>query len=201
MNQDNFVNGPLSGMILAGGASRRMGRNKAELVLGGKTLLQWQADKLRGLGIEDVMLSGAGCPVLSGTRVIPDEFPGSGPLAGLHACLRAARHPACLVVSVDVPLVPAWALVGLCRAHCGGVTVLRHGEWEEPLIGIYDRAVAQRIPGLLAFGRRSVRGLKAEAGWNTFVYSGPEELLTNCNTPEDFALIEELLRREYSQNT
>lgn len=114
---------PMSGIVLAGGVSRRMGENKAGLVLNGKTLLQHQADKLRALGIEDIMLSGAGCPALPGTRVIPDEFPGKGPLAGLHACLNAARNPACLVLSVDIPLVPVSALAHLCRAHRGG----RHG--------------------------------------------------------------------------
>lgn len=120
--QDAFR--PMSGIVLAGGASRRMGQNKAELVLNGKSLLQLQVNKLRSLGIEDVMLSGIGCPSLPGTRVIPDKFPGKGPLAGLHACLRAAKNPACLALSVDVPLVPASALAHLCKVHQKGITVL-----------------------------------------------------------------------------
>ena len=179
--------GGLSGVVLAGGLSRRMGRNKAELHLGGKTLLQIQADKLFALGIRDVMLSGANCPALPGVRVIPDEYEGRGPLGGIHACLRAAGNPACLVLSVDVPLVPAEALARLCRAHRGGVTVLRHGDLEEPLIGVYDRAVADEIAALLDAGRRAVRALRDTVLWNGFDYSGPEELLVNCNTPEDFA--------------
>lgn len=176
----------MSGIVLAGGASQRMGQNKAELVLNGKTLLQHQVDKLRTLGIEDIMLSGAGCPALPGTRVIPDEFPGKGPLAGLHACLNAARNPACLVLSVDVPLVPVSALAHLCRAHRGGVTVLCRGEREEPLIAVYDRAAAAAIPAMLERGEYAVRGLKDTVPWNRFHYLGPEELLLNCNRPEDF---------------
>lgn len=193
---DNGAGRGMSGIILAGGASRRMGQNKAELVLDGKTLLEWQTDKLRALGMEDIMLSGAGCPVLPGTRVVPDEFPGSGPLAGLHACLKAAQNPACLVVSVDVPLMPVSGLASLCRAHRGGVTVLRHGEWEEPLIGVYDRTAAQRIPALLEQGRRSVRSLKTVVAWNAVDYLGPEELLVNCNTPKDFIRAEQLLHEQ-----
>ena len=183
---------PLSGIILAGGASRRMGQDKAGLRLAGKTLLQRQADKLRGLGIQDVMLSGADCPALPGVRVIPDEYPGKGPLGGLHACLRAARNPAALAVSVDAPLVPAAALAHLCRSHRGGVTVLRHGEREEPLLGVYDRRAADAISARLSAGAYAVRALKKTVCWSCFDYLGPEELLMNCNTPEDFAAAKEL---------
>lgn len=181
--------GGLSGIVLAGGLSRRMGQSKSELRLNGKTFLELQVDKVRALGIEDIMVSGAGNPALPGVRVIPDEYAGMGPLGGLHACLRAARDPACLVVSVDVPLVPADVLGQLCRAHGGGVTILRHGDLEEPLIGVYDRAVAGNIAALLSGGKRAVRALRDSVCWNCFDYCGPEALLMNCNTPEDFAAV------------
>ena len=183
---------PLSGVILAGGASRRMGRNKAGLRLMGETLLQRQIDKLNALGIQDVMLSGADCPAWPGVRVIPDEHPGKGPLGGLHACLRAARNPSCLVVSVDTPLIPAAALAHLCRSHRAGVTVLRHGEREEPLLGVYDRCVADSVSALIGAGKYAVRALKDTVCWSCFDYLGPEELLMNCNTPEDFTAAEKI---------
>ena len=182
----------LSGIVLAGGASRRMGNNKSELRLNGKTLLELQVDKFRALGLADVMLSGADCPALPGARVIPDEYEGRGPLGGLHACLRAAQNPACLVVSVDVPLIPVSALAQLCRAHEGGITVLRHGDLEEPLIGVYDRCVSGAISELINAGRYAVRALKDLIPWNCFDYFGPEELLINCNTPEEFAAAKKL---------
>jgi len=183
---------PISGIVLAGGASRRMGRDKAGLVLGGKTLLQRQVDKLRLLGIEDILLSGAGCAALSGGRVIPDELPGNGPLGGIHACLRCARNDACLVVSVDAALVPAAALAHLCQCHTDGVTVLRHGGWEEPLMGVYDSDAAGQIAALLGVGERSVRALKGVVRWRCFDYLGPEVLLANCNTQEEFAEAEKI---------
>ena len=184
--------GGLSGIILAGGASRRMGQNKAELRLNGKTFLELQIDKFHVLGIEDIMLSGADCPDLPGTRVIPDEFTGKGPLGGLHACLRAAENPVCLVVSVDVPLIPSGTLAQLCRAHMGGITVLRHHGREEPLIGVYDRCVSDLISELIGAGRYAARALTDLVPWNCFDYPGPEELLVNCNTPEDFAAAKKL---------
>ena len=184
--------GGLSGIVLAGGLSRRMGQNKAELCLNGKTFLEIQVEKFHALGIADIMLSGAGCPVLPGTRVIPDEYTGRGPFGGLHACLQAARNPFCLVVSVDVPLIPVSTLAQLCRAHKGGITILRHHKREEPLIGVYDRCVSDSISELIRSGRYAVRALKDSIPWNCFDYSGPRELLINCNTLEDFAVAKNL---------
>ena len=185
--------GGLSGIVLAGGLSRRMGQNKAELRLNGKTFLEIQVDKFRALGIVDVMLSGTECPVLPGARVIPDEYTGRGPLGGLHACLRAAENPACLVLSVDVPLIQSETLAQLCRMHRGGITVLRHHGREEPLIGVYDRCVSDAISRLVGIGRYAVRALKDLISWNCFDYLGSEELLINCNTPEDFSAAKRLM--------
>ena len=184
--------GGLSGIVLAGGLSRRMGQNKAELRLNGKTFLEIQVEKFRALGVVDVMLSGTGGPAWPGTRVIPDEYTGKGPLGGLHACLKAARNPVCRVLSVDVPLIPSATLAQLCRTHRGGITVLRHGDLEEPLIGVYDRVVAEDIAALLEAGRGAVRALRETVRWNSFDYLGPEELLINCNTPEDFTVAKNL---------
>lgn len=186
---------PVSGIVLAGGASRRMGRGKAEISLGGKPLLLWQIEKLRALGVQEILLSGAGCPRLPGTRVIADEYPGRGPLGGLHACLRAAESPRALVLGVDVPLVPVQALSSLCRVHAGGVTVLRHGTKQEPLIGVYDRGLAGRIAELIRDGGAPVRALGERAPWSLWDYLGPEELLLNCNTPQDMETAESAAER------
>ena len=95
-----------SGVVLAGGMSSRMGRSKPELLLRGKTLLQWQVEKLRRLGIADILISGSRCFWLPGTRTVPDILPQRGPLGGLHACLDQAENSRCVVLGVDTPLVP-----------------------------------------------------------------------------------------------
>ncbi len=185
-----------SGIILAGGLSSRMGSNKAELVLGGKTLLEHQVDRLRELGIDDIILSGAACAEIEGTRVVSDIYPRRGPLGGLHACLQAAKHPQVLVLGVDVPLVPLSVLNHLCRAHTeGGVTVLRHGDKQEPLIGVYDSNLSDAIAGLIAEKSASVRALAQIVPWTYWDYLGPEELLLNCNAPEEFEKIRGIFER------
>lgn len=177
---------PFSGIILAGGRSSRMGQDKAALLLQGRSLLERQVEKLRAIGIRDIMLSGKDGPNIPGVRAIPDILTGRGPLGGIHACLKAAEYPQCLVVTVDTPLLPPSILFKLCLAHRGGITVLRHGETWEPLIAVYDSGLADDIGALILEGSAPVRALQVQVRWTEFPYHGPEEFLLNCNTPEEF---------------
>jgi len=91
---------PLSGIILAGGRSSRMGRDKARLMLGGHTLLELQAEKLRALGITDILLSGEGC--------LPCPVPGSFPTSIPTAARWAVCMPACRRQSIRPVWCSAW---------------------------------------------------------------------------------------------
>lgn len=170
----------ISAVLLAGGMSTRMGRDKAALPFGGGTLLTVQRGKLRALGITDVLVSGYG------DGMIPDAVPGCGPLGGLAACLPRIRNPRALVISVDVPLVSETTLRALIAAHTGGVTILRHGERTEPLIAVYDAALGEAAQTLLAQDRRAVRVLLESADCRAVDVGAPEWEFLNCNTPETY---------------
>ena len=184
----------ISGIVLAGGFSRRMGTDKAELKLGELTLLELQVRKLRQIGIADIMVSGCRKPV-EGTRAIEDIYPHKGPMSGIHACLKAAKTEACLVVSVDVPLFPAEWLEHLIQAHDDPVTMLCHGDEMEPLLAVYDTALASMAEELILSGDRSVRSLFAGSKVKRLEYTGDPDFLLNCNTPEDFEKAKTLYRR------
>ena len=181
----NYVN-QFSAAVLAGGRSTRMGQDKAALPLGGETLLSHQARKLLALGTDDLMISGWREP-MPDTRLIPDELPHRGPLGGIHACLKAARHDAVLFLSVDVPLVPPEALRALLQAHTGGATVLTAGDQREPLIAVYDRSVLPDAEALLRSDSSAVRLLLERVPVREVTYSGDPSLLQNCNTPAEYA--------------
>lgn len=183
-------NAGVSAAVLAGGFSVRMGRDKASLPFGGVTMLEHQVQKLRALGIEDIMISGSGTE-LAGTRSVPDVCPHRGPLSGIHACLEAAEHDAVLFLSVDTPLIPIETLRALLAAHSGGVTLLRHGEELEPLIGVYDKSLAPLCAGILQTERTEVRQLIHRTGLTAVAFTADPMLLTNCNTPTEY---ESLLR-------
>jgi molybdopterin-guanine dinucleotide biosynthesis protein A len=100
----------LEGAILAGGKSRRMGRDKALLPIGGRTFVEAIADALRPL-VSRVRIVGHE-PVF-GLPAQADLRPGLGPLSGIQAALATAEASRVLVVACDLPLITTFFLRGL----------------------------------------------------------------------------------------
>lgn len=176
---------PISAIILAGGRSLRMKRDKAELTYQGVSFIQHQVNKLKAIGIDDIVISGYSKPI-HGTRFVPDLYHNLGPLSGVHAGLLAVKNASSLVLSVDSPLLPIELLYELANEHRSKITVVLCNDRLEPLIGVYDRTVADECARILQSGNTSMRELLKTVGYHTKIYSGKEELLLNCNTPEEY---------------
>ena len=174
-----------SAILLAGGKSSRMGTSKAELDFHGVSLLQYQVEKLRRLGIEDIVVSGK-ATTMEGVPFVPDVYPDRGPLGGIHAGLLAIKNASALVISVDCPLIPAPFLQKLIAAHESGITLAARDGVTEPLIGVYDKALAGLCQEILQGERTSVRRLHDAVGLSTVDYEGDRRLLSGCNTPEEY---------------
>jgi molybdopterin-guanine dinucleotide biosynthesis protein A len=95
-----------SGVILAGGKSRRMGRDKSHLILRGETLVA-RAVRLVGALTDDVILVTNAPEQFTGVgaRLTGDVIPGGGALSGIHAGLTSARCAWALVVACDMPFL------------------------------------------------------------------------------------------------
>lgn len=177
-------------IILSGGKSSRMGRDKAELLYRGKTFLEIQMEKGRQLGIEDILVSG-----YKGTlkaNVVPDRFAEQGPLGGLCACLAAAKEEWSLVVTVDMPLIPPEELARLLAASsqsCKKAVILKTGEQEQPLIGVYHKSLVPLIEKNLAQNRRAVFHVLNEAGYDRYESRADPALFFNVNEPQDYAAL------------
>ena len=183
---------PVSAIILAGGRSLRMKRDKAELTYHGVSFIQHQVDKLKAAGIDDIVISGYSKPI-HGTCYVPDIYPHHGPLGGVHAGLLAVKNDSSLVLSVDTPLLPVELLEELAKEHRSKITVVSCNGRLEPLIGVYDRTVADECAKILKSGNTSMRELLKTVGCHTKNYSGKEELLLNCNTPEEYEKLCDLI--------
>jgi molybdopterin-guanine dinucleotide biosynthesis protein A len=175
--------------ILAGGRSRRMGRDKASLDLGGETWLERIIDAALEVSRSVVVVGRHGAR--DDIAWLQDEEPGLGPLGGLRTALAHLGRPV-LLVGCDMPRVNADALGWLLdiSEKSGaelGVATRRDGQIE-PLFSVYRPAALERIDARMAAGRLSLRRLIDEGGFE-IVEPSPavRERLLNINTPEELA--------------
>jgi molybdopterin-guanine dinucleotide biosynthesis protein A len=185
----------LSAVILAGGESRRMGRDKAWLHFDGKPLVKLAVEKVRQLGIKEVFISGrAGedysaleCPVLF------DLKPGFGPVGGIERGLHECRSPLLLVLAVDLPHMSLTFLKRMrnaCDRLTGAVPKLK-GQLE-PLAGIYPKRCLALAFAAIAKSQHSARDfasacLRERAVRACSVSRGEASVFLNWNRPGDLA--------------
>jgi|ERR1035437_2390043 molybdopterin-guanine dinucleotide biosynthesis protein A len=142
-----------SAVILAGGKSSRMGRDKAFVEVGGQTLLARQILIVRQAGASEVLISGrAGVDYsVFDCRVIEDKFQEAGPLAGIERALNIAANSLLLVLAVDMADMSGDFLKNF-SAHgqdgLGAVPVVNG--IIEPLAAFYPKATAGLIQKILA---------------------------------------------------
>jgi molybdopterin-guanine dinucleotide biosynthesis protein A len=189
----NTVKDPI-GVVLAGGASRRMGRDKALLVLppGGETLAAAAARRLAAVCAE-VLVADRGRATVPALPSLPDG-PGRGPAAGLLGAAAARPGRSLLVLACDLPAVPVALLACLAGLAAGADLALpRWSGGLEPLCAAWGPAALARLAARVERGLYALHPLAAEddlavrfledASLESF---GPAaELFRNVNTPDD----------------
>lgn len=183
-------------VILTGGASRRMGRDKAMLPWGGGTLLQSLIDRYAALGPVAVSVNEPGRFAFTGAREMPDRFPNLGPLNGVVSGFTVETEAEELfLTATDLPFGdPALALrLSQLRAEAGAdAAVLRRGvKGVEPTFAVYGRGCLEPARAALEQGKRAFFDLFECVAVRRIA---PEELpefdleriLTNVNTQEEY---------------
>ena len=180
--------------LLAGGASRRMGRDKALLKLPDSGELLWhrQWHLLETLEPKETLWSGPPRPEMPlGARVVEDSLKDAGPLAGISACLEVLHSDLLIVLAVDLPNMNAAIFLDLlnrCTTRCGAV--YRQGDFFEPLAAIYPACLRALAAEHLAQGRYAMQDFIRVAVKREMMLAVPllEETLPyfkNVNSPED----------------
>jgi molybdenum cofactor guanylyltransferase len=130
----------ISTVLLAGGQSRRMGRDKAAILFRGKPLWRIQLDLLHKLQPAEIFISARTDPAWRppGLTFVPDQPPSRGPVSGLAATLARIRSNHLLVLAIDMPSMDEKHLRYLCDKIEPGRGVLpMMGKRSEPLAAIY----------------------------------------------------------------
>jgi molybdopterin-guanine dinucleotide biosynthesis protein A len=196
MSQES-VGGDLTGIVLAGGASQRMGRDKAFLELGGRPLIVHVIERMARVCAEVLVVAGDAQPYTGlGVPLVEDRFRGVGVLGGLHAGLEAAAYELALAVGCDMPFLK----LDLLQAFAGwaegfDVALLRQGEQVEPLHAAYRRTCLPAMGAAIRAGRRRIISFFPHVRVR---YVTPEDVapfdpelrsFRNVNTPEEWEVV------------
>jgi len=126
--------------LLAGGESRRMGKDKATLLFGGEPLWRIQLGLLRKLAPIEILISARSDPAWRPAAVsfVADSPPSRGPLSGITSALARAATTHLLTLAIDMPFMNEQYLRFLCRGIKPGRGVMPvMGQRAEPLVAIY----------------------------------------------------------------
>ncbi len=180
-------------IILSGGKSSRMGQDKALLPFWGKPIIKHVLKNLLKLTNKVIISANSHDYAFIKQPQVPDIYKEQGPLAGIHASLKATKTGFAFIATCDVPLVSPELYLYLLENHVEGLdaVVAVHKGQVHPLIGIYSKANIEKIERALEQGKRSViHYLKdqnvryVEIDSSLPFYS--EHLFLNLNSPEEY---------------
>lgn len=185
---------PIEAFILAGGASRRMGTDKSQLLLNGKTFTQHIAEALHSVASTVTVVGRQ--PDDSGLSSKPDVYPQWGALGGVHAALSGCESEWAIIVACDMPYVTSdlFSRLGKLRGEFEAVAPLQADGRPQPICGYYRvkpcLAMAEK---LIQDGERKPVTLlqSVRTRWVAFREMSDlpcaEFLFDNMNTPDDYA--------------
>lgn len=181
------------GVVLTGGASRRMGRTKALIEIDGVPMAARAADALRVAGCESVLAYGGDPDELAslGVPVEPDRYPGTGPLGGVLGVLeffesREPRPEGVFIVACDLPALTANDLAGMvaiARRRPGIDVVVARTSSIEPTCAIWRLSAIERLRRSFDDGERALH--VAIGRLESFAVDVDASALRNINTPEE----------------
>ena len=182
-----------SAVLLAGGRSRRMGVDKATLLVSGEPLWKRQLRVISDLRPGAVWVSArtvpSWCP--AEIEVVTDKPPSRGPLSGIVAGLRRLQSSHLLVLAIDLPQMTTEHLRNLCALARPGTGVIPfHGDYFEPLCAIYPVDALVAAETALTSGDVSLQhfaqSLLLKSQVQVYELASEERpLYLNMNTPSD----------------
>ena len=178
--------------VLAGGQSRRMGRDKALLPLGGQTLIERVLAAAHPLGYPGLIVGDPAAHAHLGLPVHPDRRPGLGPLGGLYTALDATAAPV-LLLACDLPFLTPAFLSHLAERRGPQQAVVPHTDAGlQPLCALYEPSCMAAVQAAIEADQLGLRGLLRnlsldlvrERDWRPYDERGL--LFANLNSPAEY---------------
>lgn len=184
---------PLTGIILCGGQSKRMGRPKAFLPFAGKTFIEHSLDMMSDVFDEVLLVSNNPDDFehLS-ANLVRDIIPKRGPLVGILSGLLVAKHEHCFVAPCDMPLLNKELMLAMSeKRHQNDLLVYSCEGQLEPLLAIYSRNCIEALEQVIFEGKDIARDFIISRKAKTFEYKSQSKQLAflphfNVDTPIQF---------------
>lgn len=184
---------PITGIVLAGGRSRRMGTDKSVMKLHNKTLIEYSINALKPLCNKVVISSNNFIYDNTGCEVWPDELPDQAPIVGIYSCLKRSTTQYNIILSCDMPLMST-AMIEylLTNSDNYDITVPVHdNDLIEPLCGVYKQSAVFILKKYIDGGNFRLNQCIREASHRLITvdhrlpFYSPD-MFSNVNTPDDF---------------
>ena len=187
----------ITGIILSGGKSSRMGTDKGFLTLNGKHFVQYSIDALKPLVSEIIIVSDHNKYNTLGYRRITDTIKNEGPVAGILAGLEASKTKYNIVLSCDIPLIHSEILQKLlieADAENDIIQIESQGK-SMPLIALYKKSCATIFKTLIEQDERRLRVAVNSCKVKNVVLEASEQKATiNVNTKEELKQLEDAFK-------
>ena len=185
----------ISGIILTGGKSHRMGTLKQNLQINSKTFLDIAISNLQPF-VTQIYLSGLSDVANSPYPVIPDKIKDIGPLGGLFSALSVMETNLAIVIPVDMPFLNTAVIKKLLHTalrKSAQATVARFQDRQQPLCAVYSKTVLPALEKQIAQKDYKIKNLLKKLSVSEVEFSHSDDFITkntflNINTPEDLKL-------------
>jgi molybdopterin-guanine dinucleotide biosynthesis protein A len=192
---------PKTGIILAGGQSRRMGVEKGLVEFLGRPLIEWAVSVIRESCSEILISSNSSCYDYLGYKVVKDIENDSGPMGGIYSCLLESKNSINLVLSCDMPFVKPDIFSFLAKQIRDARICVPwyEGDHFEPLCGIYLKASLPDMKTFMDAKNYKLPELFSKTSFSAASITAihpplPEYYFMNINSPADLALAERITR-------
>lgn len=184
----------ITGIILAGGKSSRMGTDKGFLLLNDKPFIQYSIDALKPLASEIIIVSDDSKYDIFGLKRINDLTKNAGPVAGICSGLEASSTDYNLILSCDIPLINSEILQQLIDGIDDTSEIIQiesHGK-SMPLIAIYKKQVTNTFNEFLQADERRLRIVISSCVSKNITLKKEHEFATmNVNTQTEFKTVKD----------
>ena len=188
-----MIHPDVTGVVLAGGKSQRMGRNKALMEYQGEPLVLRAVQILRQVTGKVIISSDRHNYERFGLEVWPDELPDRTAMTGIYTCLKRSLERWIMVLSCDMPLMDPrlFEILYINSSNYDVIVPVHDQEAVEPLCGMYHQRALKMLEELLKSHQYGLQQFILRSNHklvtiNQDMFWYHPKLFTNINTPEDF---------------